>query len=77
MVMDLLCSNDYRKQVAGAGFRGLLLICFLNLTLNEKSVAHSLQFASKYHVRPQILDHIHHNSGPTALYYTAVELENL
>ena len=31
--------------MAGAGFRDLLLICLLNLTLNEKSSSHSLQFA--------------------------------
>ena len=38
------------KQVAGAGFRGPLLICLLNLTLNEKLASHTLQFVSKYHV---------------------------
>ena len=26
-----------KKQVAGAGFKGLLLICLLNLTLTAKS----------------------------------------
>ena len=38
------------KQVAGASFGGPLLICLLNLTLNEKLSLHSLQFVSKYHV---------------------------
>ena len=66
--------------MAGAGFGGPLLICLLNLTLNEKSLLHSLQFASKYHVSlyslwPQIRDHTHRNLGLAALYYTAVELE--
>ena len=37
-------------QVAGAGFRGPLLVCLLNLTTNEKSASHTLQFASKYYV---------------------------
>ena len=37
-------------KMAGAGFRGPLLICPLNLTLNKKSASHSLQFATKYHV---------------------------
>ena len=31
-------------KVARAGFRGQLLICLLNLTLNEKSSSHTLQF---------------------------------
>ena len=39
-----------RIQVAGASFRGPLLICLLNLTLNEKSASHTLQFALKDHV---------------------------
>ena len=30
-----------KRQVAGAGFRGPLLICLLNLTLNEKMVSHT------------------------------------
>ena len=69
-------------QVAGAGFRGPLLICLLNLTLNEKSSSYTLQFVLKYHVFldslwPQIWDHTHRDSGPAALYYTAVELENM
>ena len=55
--------------MAGAGFGGPLLICLLNLTLNEKSSAHSLQFVSKYHVSLdslwlQIQEHTHHSSGP-------------
>ena len=66
--------------MAGADFRGLLLICLLILTLNKKSVSHSLQFSSMYHVFldslwPQIRDHTPCNLGPAALYYTAVELE--
>ena len=70
------------KQVAGAGFRGPLLICLLNLTLNEKSSSHSLQFASKYHVflnslQAQFWDHTHCNSGLVAIYYTAVGLEKM
>ena len=52
--------------MAGAGFGGTLLICLLNLTLNEKSSLYSLQFASKYHVsldslRPQIWEHTNCN----------------
>ena len=71
-----------KKQVAGAGFGGPLLICLLNLTLNKKSSLHSLQFASKYHVSldslwPQIREHTHRSSGPAALYYTGVELEKM
>ena len=70
------------KQVAGAGFGGQLLICLLNLTLNKILALHLLQFPWKYHVfldslRPQIRDHTHRNSGPAALYYTAVELEKM
>ena len=71
-----------RKQVAGAGFGGLLLICLLNLTLNEKSSSHSLQFMSKYHVflnslQPQIWEHTYRSSGLMAIYYTSVELEKM
>ena len=55
--------------MAGAGFRGPLLICLLNLTLNEKLSSHSLQFVSKHHVfleslRAQIREHTHHSLGP-------------
>ena len=55
--------------MAGAGFRGPLLIYLLNLTLNEKSSSHLLQLVSKYHVflnslRPQIQEHTHRSSGP-------------
>ena len=68
--------------MAGAGFRGPLLICLLNLTLNKKSVSDSLQFASKYHVFldslwPQIRDHTHHNLGQAAIYYTGVEFKKM
>ena len=54
--------------------------CLLNLTLNEISSSHSLQFASKYHVSldslwPQIWEHTHRSLGLVALYYTGVELE--
>ena len=38
------------KQVAGAGFRGPLLICLLNLTLTVKSASHTLQFVLKDYV---------------------------
>ena len=34
-----------KKQVAGAGFKGPLLICLLNLTLTTKLASHTLQFA--------------------------------
>ena len=34
-----------KKQVAGAGFKGPLLICLLNLTLTAKSASHTSQFA--------------------------------
>ena len=30
-----------KKQVAGAGFKGPLLICLLNLTLTEKLASHT------------------------------------
>ena len=68
--------------MAGAGFGGPLLICLLNLTLNQKMLAHSLQLVSKYHVsldslQPQIREHTHRNLVMAALYYTRVELENL
>ena len=63
--------------MAGASFGGLLLICLLNLTLNEKSSAHSLQFVSKYHVSldslwPQIREHTHHSSG-LAKYHVSLD----
>ena len=41
-----------KKQVAGAGFKGPLLICLLNLTLTAKSASHTLQFAM---LRPYII----------------------
>ena len=40
-------TDTSNKQVAGAGFGGLLLICLLKLTLYKKSLAHSLQFGRK------------------------------
>ena len=71
-----------KKQVAGAGFGGPLLICLLKFTLNKKSLAHSLQFEFKYHVssdslRAQITEHTDRNYVTVALYYVGVELENL
>ena len=68
--------------MAGAGFGGPLLICLLNLTLNEKSSSHSLQFVLKYHVLlysllVKIQEHTHRSLGLTALYYTGVELEKM
>ena len=68
--------------MAGAGFGGLLLICLLKFTLNEKSLAHSLQFRTKYHVYSdsllvQITEHTDHNYVMMASYYVGVELENL
>ena len=70
------------KQVAGAGFGGLLLICLLNFTLNEKSLARSLQLGTKYHVysdslRAQITEHTEYNYVTVALYCVGEELENL
>ena len=68
--------------MAGAGFGGPLLICPLKFTLNEKLLAHSLQFGSKYHVysdslRAQITEHMEYNYVTVALYYVGEELENL
>ena len=40
----------YIKQVAGADFRGLLLISLLNLTLTIKSSTHTSQFVVKDYV---------------------------
>ena len=71
------------EKTSGRGrLWGLLQICRLNLTLNEKLSLHSLQFALKYHVsldslRPQIQEHTYRNSVTAALYYARVELENL
>merc|ERR1712115_667583 len=70
------------KQVAGAGFGGPLLICLLKFTLNEKSLAHSLQFGTKYHVysdslRAQNMEHTEYNYVTAALYFVGEELENL
>ena len=71
-----------KKQVAGAGFGGPLLICLLKFTLNKKSLAHSLQFGTKYHVysdslQAQITEHMEYNYVTAALYCVGEELENL
>ena len=68
--------------MAGAGFGGPLLICLLKFTLNEKSLAHLLQFGTKYHVysdslHTQITEHTEYNYMTAALYYVGEELENL
>ena len=68
--------------MAGAGFGGPLLICLLKFTLNEKSLAHSLQFGTKYHVysdslRAQITNHTEYNYVMAVLYCVGEELENL
>ena len=68
--------------MAGAGFGGPLLICLLKFTLNEKLLAHSLQFGSKYHVSSDSLwalirEHTEYNYVTAALYYVGEELENL
>ena len=68
--------------MAGAGFGGSLLICLLKFTLNEKSLAHSLQFGTKYRVysdslRAQITEHTEYNYVRAALYCVGKELENL
>ena len=39
-----------KKHVAGAGFKGPLLICLLNLTLTAKSASHKSLFALKDYV---------------------------
>ena len=41
-----------KKHVIGAGFKGPLLICLLNLTLTAKSALHTSQFAV---LRPYII----------------------
>ena len=74
--------TKYVKQVAGASFGGPLLICLLKFTLNEKLLAHSLQFGTKYHVYSdslwaQITEHTDYNYVTVALYYVGEELENL
>ena len=66
----------------GAGFGGLLLISLLKFTVKEKSLAHSLQFGSNYHVSSdslwaQIKEHTDCNYMMAALYYVRVKLENL
>ena len=68
--------------MAGAGFGGSLLICLLKVSLNKKSLAHSLQFGTKYHVysdsiRAQITEHTEYNYVTAALYCVGEELENL
>ena len=67
--------------MAGAGFGGPLLICLLKFTLNEKLLAYSLQFGSKYHVNSdslwaQITEHTDYNYVTAALYHVGEELEN-
>ena len=37
-----------KKHVAGAGFKGPLIICLLNLTLTAKSASHTSQFAVRW-----------------------------
>ena len=68
--------------MAGAGFGGPILICLLKFTVNEKSLAHSLQFRTKYHVYSdslpaQITEHTEYNYVTAALYCVEEELENL
>ena len=68
--------------MAGAGFGGLLLICLLKFALKEKSLAHSLQFGTKYGVSSdslwvQITEHTEYNFVMVALYCVMEELENL
>ena len=68
--------------MAGAGFGGPLLICLLKFTLNEKSLAHSLQFGTKYHVYSdslwgQITEHTEYNYVTAALYCVGEELEKM
>ena len=46
----LLLFPKIQKQVAGASFRGPLLIFLLNLTLNTKWASHTSQFALKDYV---------------------------
>ena len=80
--MCVLYEAKRKKQVAGAGFGGPLLICLLNFTLNEKWSAHSLEFGSKYHVSSdslgaQITEHTDCNYMKASFYYVGVELENL
>ena len=63
--------------MAGAGFGGPLLICLLNLTLNQKMLAHSLQLVLKYHIsldslQLQIQELIHHSLGP-AKYHVSLD----
>ena len=61
--------------MVGAGFGGPLLICLLKFTLNQKLLAHSLQFGTKYHA--QITEHTEYNYVTAALYCVGEELENL
>ena len=74
--------TKFKQQVAGTGFGDPLLICLLKFTLNEKSLAHSLQFGTKYHVYSdslwaQITEHTDYNYMMAVLYYVGEELENL
>ena len=75
-------SQKKNKQGAGAGFGGPLLIYLLKFTLNEKLLAHSLQFGTKYHVYSdslwaQITEHMEYNYVTAALYCVGEELEKL
>ena len=45
--LHLKSSEKIFRQVAGASFRGLLLICLLNLTHTIKSASHTSRFALK------------------------------
>ena len=68
--------------MAGARSGGPLLICLLKFTLNEKLLAHLLQFGSKYHVssdslRAQVMEHMDYNYVMVALYYVGEKLANL
>ena len=48
---NLIVSHEipkYKKQVVGAGFRGPLLICLLNLTLTAKLASHASQFVVQW-----------------------------
>ena len=44
--------------MAGAGFRGPLLICLLNLTLTVKSASHTSQFVLKEYVFVFCIDYV-------------------
>ena len=82
MSLTISLNEQIEKQVAGVGFGGPLLIYLLKFTLNEKSLAHSIQFGTNYHVssdslRAQITEHTDYNYMTAALHYVGEELENL